>query len=121
MGTLSAKAKIAASLAGAVAVAWLAWHASTPLVPVSLLFPAIAMNQPRRLGATGVTVLYYAVASLPVLQISSGYFARSGIRVGVVPWAIATVVLSIPWIASWGPDRDQLAWRLSAAPRSSDD
>jgi hypothetical protein len=115
MRTLSNRTVSISSVLTGAAVSWLAWQFRTALIPLSVLFPALAMNQRHRTGTAAVALAYYGVASFPVTQVSSGYFGHGDVRVGVLLWAIASAILAMPWIAFWHRDRDQLAWRLPTA------
>jgi hypothetical protein len=115
MGTLNDKAGTALSAGASGAMAWLAWHTTAALSPLALLFPALAFGQRNRIGAAGVALIYYAISSLPVLQISYRYFGRGNLWSGILPWAIASGILATPWIGLWGRDRNQTWWRLPAA------
>src|SRR5215831_12419348 len=98
MGPLNKEAAVAVSAGAGGAMAWLAWHTTAALSPLALLFPAVAFSRRTRKGAAGVAVLYYAISSLPVLQISSQYFGGERVWSGILPWAIASGILATPWI-----------------------
>jgi hypothetical protein len=115
MGTLSNRAVSVSSALTGAAVSWLAWQFSTALLPLSVVFPPLAMTQPHRTGAAAVALVYYGVASFPVIQISSDYLGRGDARVGMLLWASGSAILAMPWIAFWHRDRDQIAWRLPTA------
>ena len=94
--------------------AWLAWNVSPSLIPVSLLFPAIAFGQGDRPSTVLTAFSYFAVASWPVMQISAVYFA-GGTYAGIIPWLAASAILSIPWIILWRPGSEGLWWRIPTA------
>jgi hypothetical protein len=115
MGTLSDRVFAVSGYLTSAAVSSLAWHFNAALIPLTLAFPALAIIQRHRTDAAGVALVYYAVASFPVLQISSEYFGGRDIRVGIVLWVIASAILATPWMVLWSRDRNQIPWRLPAA------
>jgi hypothetical protein len=115
MGTLSNKSVAVLSALAAAWVSWLAWHISQELVPLTILFPALVLNQRSRISVTAVALAYYGVSSFPVAQISSGYFGVGNIFLGGLLWTVATAILALPWIIFWHRDQDQITWRLPAA------
>ena len=114
MGTVISKS-VAVSTVMAGVISWLPHYASGQLIPLTIVFPALTMLQTSRVGATGVALTYYGVASFPVAQVSSGYFGQASPAVGVLLWIIATMILAAPWIILWHPDSQQVLWRLPAA------
>lgn len=115
MGPLNDRTAAALSVLSAASVSWLAWHGSPTLVPLTILFPALALNQRSRIASTAVALAYNSVSSFPVAQISSGYFAVGNVFFGGLLWTLATGILALPWIIFWHRDRDQITWRLPAA------
>ncbi|MCX6593140.1 MAG: hypothetical protein NTZ56_16610 [Acidobacteria bacterium] len=106
--------KACLSSVAAGSTAWLAWHASPSLIPVSLLFPALVFAQSDRHSAALAAFSYFATASWPVMQISAVYFA-GGSYAGLIPWLTASTILSIPWIALWTPESQGVRWRIPTA------
>lgn len=115
MGAVNNRTAAALSALSAGSVSWLAWHVSPALVPLPILFPALALNQRNRVAATGVAGAYYSVSSFPVVQISSGYFGVANILPSLLLWAVASATLAVPWIILWHRDRAQIVWRLPVA------
>jgi apolipoprotein N-acyltransferase len=114
MGTVISKS-VAVSTVLAGVISWLPHYASGQLIPLTIVFPALTMLQSSRVGATGVALTYYGVASLPVAQVSTGYFTQASPAVGVLLWITATMILAAPWIILWHPDSQLILWRLPAA------
>jgi apolipoprotein N-acyltransferase len=115
MGTLSNKRVAVLSALAVACVSWLAWHVSQELVPLTILFPALALNQRSRISVTAMALAYHGVSSFPVVQMSTGYFGVGNIFLGILLWAVASAILALPWIVLWHRDRDQITWRLPAA------
>lgn len=114
MGTVISKS-VAVSTALAGVISWLPHYASGQLIPLTIVFPVLTMLQSSRVGATGVALAYYGVASFPAAQVSSGYFGQASHAVGVLLWISATMILAASWIILWHPDSQQIIWRLPAA------
>jgi hypothetical protein len=115
MDPLNQKTKAAFAVTGAGAVSWLGWHVSTSLIPLTVAFPALAITRPRRAGAGAVAFVYYALASTPILEISSGYFRTRHIWTGVLVWVAASALLATPWLILWSRDSGEVWWRLATA------
>jgi apolipoprotein N-acyltransferase len=115
MGALNNRTVAVLSALTVASVSWLAWHVSPEAVPLTVLFPALALNQRSRIAATGVALAYYGVSSFPVVQISSGYFGVTNILPGLLLWAVASAILALPWTILWHRDRDRIVWRLPVA------
>jgi apolipoprotein N-acyltransferase len=115
MGALNNSTVAVLSALAVASVSWLAWHVSPELVPLTILFPAFALNQRSRIAATAVALAYYGVSSFPVAQISFGYFGFGSILLGILLWTLSSSILTLPWIILWHRDRDQIRWRLPAA------
>jgi hypothetical protein len=104
----------AATCAAVAAGSVLAWYGSTALMPLSLLFPAIAMTRSSRFAAAAVALSYYGAASWPLVRLASVYLGI-GIFVPILLWAVAATSLAAPWACLWTANRVQLLWRVPVA------
>lgn len=115
MDILSNRVKAALSVAASGTIGWLAWLTNTTFIPVSLLFPPLAFVQSTRTRATFVSLSYYGISSLPLLQISTKYFGSGHDLTGIMPWVTASGILAAPWIIFWDRGRNRIWWRLPVA------
>jgi hypothetical protein len=86
---------IAAGLIG-----FFAWHGQFWAIPLSLIAPCLIAVQPSRVAAASTALVYYGIASLPVIAVSGMYWPSKGV-LSIALWFAAGAVLALPWGVLW--------------------
>jgi hypothetical protein len=82
------------------AIGFVAWRGQLWAIPLSLLVPWLIAVQPSRITAGFTALVYYGMASLPVIAVSEVYWPSKGmLAIGL--WFTASALLALPWIAFW--------------------
>lgn len=100
---------VAAWLIGAIA-----WRGSLPLIGLSILLPWLVFRQDTRTKATCTAAAYFLAASMPAVSVLKA-FAPDQPAQGVLIWAMASAILTLPWALLWNANRSQHFWRIPAA------
>ena len=111
------------SIAIAAVVGDIAWCGRPGAIPLSLVFPPLAMAPRSRAAAYAVAFAYYAGASWPLIPGARVFFGPyATVALAVLLWIAAAAILAAPW-ALVGPVpgyrsvwRGPLALVITAAP-----
>jgi len=82
------------------AIGFLAWRGQFWAIPLSLMAPCFIAVQPTRTVAGFTALVYYGVASLPVIAVSELYWPSKGV-LAIALWFTASAVLTLPWVVFW--------------------
>ncbi len=87
-------------LLAAGVIGFLAWRGQIWAIPLSLMAPCLIAVQPNRMVAGFTALVYYGMASLPVIAVSEVYWPSKGV-LAIALWFAAAAVLAFPWIVFW--------------------
>lgn len=100
---------VAAWLIGAIA-----WRGPLPLLALSILLPWLVFKQETRIKAACAAGGYFLAASMPAVSVWKA-FSPDEPGKGLLVWALASAVLTLPWALLWNANRSQQVWRIPAA------
>jgi apolipoprotein N-acyltransferase len=100
---------VAAWLIGAIA-----WRGPLPLLALSILLPWLVFRQETRKKAACAAGGYFLAASIPIIEVWKTFSPDQPAQ-GVLIWAIASAILTLPWALFWNANRSQQIWRIPAA------
>src|SRR5215475_6075465 len=87
-------------LLAAAAIGFVAWCGQFWAIPLSLIAPCLIAVQPSRIAAGLTALIYYGMASLPVIAVSEAYWPSKAV-LAIALWFTSSAVLTLPWIAFW--------------------
>jgi hypothetical protein len=100
---------VAAWLIGAIA-----WRGPLPLIGLSILLPWLVFRQQTRTKATCTAAAYFLAASIPAISAWKAFSPDQPAQ-GLLIWATASAILTLPWALLWNANRSQQVWRIPAA------
>jgi hypothetical protein len=81
-------------------------------ITASVLMPALALRPKSRRGAYAVALSYYAGALWPLIPGAKNFFGPNvSFCVALILWAVAALLLALPWPLVWSVDVRQALWR----------
>jgi hypothetical protein len=81
-------------------------------IAASIAMPALALSQETRRQSYVAGVSYYAAALWPLIPAAKNFFGPDvAIVTAIAFWAIGSMLLALPWMLVWSPDRRQSLWR----------
>lgn len=81
-------------------------------ITASVLMPALALRAKSRRGAYEVALSYYAGALWPLIPGANNFFGSNvSFFVALILWAVAALLLALPWPLVWSVDIRQALWR----------
>jgi hypothetical protein len=99
------------SIAIAAAVGNIAWCGQAAAIPLSLVFPPLAVAQRTRAGSFAVAFAYYAGASSPLIPGARVFFGPYASSVlAVLLWITASAILAAPWALVWTVSNGTRFW-----------
>lgn len=102
-----------ASIALAIIIGWLAWSNKIPTLALALLLPAFWARAFSRLDAGIIVLVYYLAAARGLPQGTRIFFGEDApAYLGIVLWLLASLLLTLPWIALWPSKKIGYSWRL---------
>lgn len=87
-----------AGLSGAVG-----WNGSFACLPLGVGVLVCWRASRSRTEALGIALAYYGSASFDLIEAASTFFGSRTWGSGVLVWAFASLLLSVPWAALWSP------------------
>ncbi len=100
------------SIAIAAVVGDIAWCGRPPAIPLSLIFPPLALTQRTRATACAVAFAYYAGASWPLIPGARVFFGPCAtVALAVLVWIAAAAILAAPWVLVGPVPGDRSVWR----------
>jgi predicted amidohydrolase len=82
-------------------------------ITASVLIPALALRAKSRRGAYEVALSYYAGALWPLIPGAKNFFGPNvSFFVALILWAVAALLLALPWPLVWSVDVRQALWRV---------
>ncbi len=100
------------SIAIAAVVGDIAWCGRPSAIPLSLIFPPVALTQRTRGTAYAVAFAYYAGASWPLIPGARVFFGTyATVALAVLLWMAAAAVLAAPWALVGPVPGDRSVWR----------
>jgi hypothetical protein len=97
---------VAAWLIGAIA-----WRGPLPLLALSILLPWLVFRQETRAKAVFTAAAYFLAASIPAISVWKAFSPDQPAQ-GVLIWATASAILTLPWALLWNANRSQQLWRI---------
>src|SRR5215471_21061585 len=98
----------AASIAISAGIGLLLLTAHPVALALTCVVPALWLRQPDRPSAYICACSYYAAAIWPVVPISNRF--HPGSWWGVLIWAAAVLILSVPWLMFYSAHRSKATW-----------
>jgi predicted amidohydrolase len=81
-------------------------------ITASVLMPALALRAKSRRGAYEVALSYYAGALWPLIPGAKNFFGPNvPFFAALILWAVAALLLALPWLLVWSVDIQQALWR----------
>jgi hypothetical protein len=100
------------SIAIAAVVGDIAWCGRPSAIPLSLIFPPVALTQRTRGTAYAVGFAYYAGASWPLIPGARVFFGPyATVALAVLLWMAAAAILAAPWALVGPVPGDRSVWR----------
>jgi len=100
------------SVAIAAAVGNIAWCGRAAAIPLSLVFPPLALGQRNRAASFAVAFAYYAGASWPLIPGARVFFGPyATVALAVLLWIAAACILAAPWAMMGSVSNDRSPWR----------
>ena len=100
---------VAAWLIGAIA-----WRGPLPLLALSILLPWLIFRQETRTKAACTAAAYFLAASIPAISVWKAFSPDQPAQ-GLLIWAMASAILTLPWALLWNANRSQQLWRIPVA------
>ena len=81
-------------------------------ITASILMPALALRTESRRAAYKSALSYYAGALWPLIPGAKNFFGpHVPLFVAVALWAVAALLVALPWLLVWSADVRQALWR----------